>query len=131
MGPTNRTPVRGAARLAAILDALPDALLLVDASGAVVNANSAALTLFEGESAERLLGKAIAELLPGFGRTVATPGSGPAALPAGSGTIDPRDLRRRRRCAAPLSGWPRGAPTAACSRPRSPRPSSPRRTSPS
>lgn len=92
MGPTNRTPVRGAARLAAILDALPDALLLVDASGSVVNANSAALTLFEGESAERLLGKAIAELLPGIGRTVATPGSAPAALPAGSGTIDPRDL---------------------------------------
>ena len=92
MGPTNRTPVRGAARLAAILDALPDALLLVDASGSVVNANSAALTLFEGESAERLLGKAIAELLPGIGRAVATPGSAPAALPAGSGTIDPRDL---------------------------------------
>jgi PAS domain S-box-containing protein len=92
VGPTNRTPVRGAARLAAILDALPDALLLVDASGSVVNANSAALTLFEGESAERLLGKAIAELLPGIGRTVATPGSAPAALPAGSGTIDPRDL---------------------------------------
>ncbi|HWG25516.1 PAS domain-containing protein [Actinospica sp.] len=92
MGPTNRTPVRGAARLAAILDALPDALLLVDASGAVVNANTAALTLFEGESAERLLGKAIAELLPGFGRTVATPGAGPAALPAGSAPLDPRDL---------------------------------------
>lgn len=92
MGPTNRTPVRGAARLAAILDALPDALLLVDASGSVVNANAAALGLFEGESAERLLGKPITELLPGIGRTVATPGSAPAALPAGSGTIDPRDL---------------------------------------
>lgn len=93
MGPTNRTPVRGAARLAAILDALPDALLLVDASGSVVNANSAALTLFEGESAERLLGKPIAELLPGIGRAVATPGAGPAALPAGSAApMDPRDL---------------------------------------
>jgi PAS domain S-box-containing protein len=92
VGPTNRTPVRGAARLAAILDALPDALLLVDASGSVVNANSAALSLFEGESAERLLGKPIAELLPGIGRTVATPGAGPAALPAGSATLDPRDL---------------------------------------
>ena len=92
MGPTNRTPVRGAARLAAILDALPDALVLADGSGAIVNANSAALTLFEGESAERLLGKPITEILPGFGRAVATPGSGPAALPAGTSPIDPRDL---------------------------------------
>jgi PAS domain S-box-containing protein len=92
VGPTNRTPVRGAARLAAILDALPDALVLVDGSGAIVNANAAALTLFEGESAERLLGKPITEILPGIGRTVATPGSGPAALPAGTSGIDPRDL---------------------------------------
>lgn len=92
MGPTNRTPVRGAARLAAILDALPDALVLVDGSGSVVNANAAALVLFEGESAERLLGKPIAEILPGIGRTVATPGAGPAALPAGSAGLDPRDL---------------------------------------
>ena len=83
MGPTNRTPVRGAARLAAILDALPDALLLVDGSGAIVNANAAALNLFEGESAERLLGKQIALVLPGIGRTLATTGSAPAALPAG------------------------------------------------
>ena len=92
MGPTNRTPVRGAARLAAILDALPDALVLADGSGSIVNANAAALTLFEGESAERLLGKPITEILPGFGRTVATPGAGPAALPAGTTPIDPRDL---------------------------------------
>ncbi|MBR7831622.1 PAS domain-containing protein [Actinospica durhamensis] len=83
MGPTNRTPVRGAARLAAILDALPDALLLVDGSGAIVNANAAALNLFEGESAERLLGKQIALVLPGIGRTLATTGSAPAALTAG------------------------------------------------
>ena len=93
MGPTNRTPVRGAARLAAILDALPDALLLVDGSGAIVNANSAALALFEGESAQRLLGLAIVEVLPGLGRTLATPGPGPAALPAGtSAALDPRAL---------------------------------------
>ncbi|WP_034266643.1 PAS domain-containing protein [Actinospica robiniae] len=83
MGPTNRTPVRGAARLAAILDALPDALLLVDGSSAIVNANAAALNLFEGESAERLLGKQIVLVLPGIGRTLATPGSDPTALPAG------------------------------------------------
>ena len=83
MGPTNRTPVRGAARLAAILDALPDALLLVDGTGAIVNANAAALNLFEGESAERLLGKQISLVLPGIGRTLAPTGSAPAALPAG------------------------------------------------
>ena len=92
MGPTNRTPVRGAARLAAILDALPDALVLADGSGSIVNANASALTLFEGESAERLLGKPITEILPGFGRSVATPGAGPAALPAGSSGPDPRDV---------------------------------------
>ena len=93
VGPTNRTPVRGAARLAAILDALPDALLLVDDSAAIVNANAAALNLFEGESAERLLGVQLAQVLPGLGRTLATPGSAPAALPAGSSaSLDPRDL---------------------------------------
>jgi PAS domain S-box-containing protein len=81
----NRSPVRGAARLAAILDALPDALLLVDASSTVVNANAAALELFEGESAQRLLGKPLTTLLPSFGRSVATVGDSPRALPAGSG----------------------------------------------
>jgi len=59
----SRTSGRSASRLAAILDALPDALLLSDASGLVVNANAVALELFEGESAERLLGKPIALLL--------------------------------------------------------------------
>ena len=64
----SRTSGRSASRLAAILDALPDALLLSDASGLVVNANAVALELFEGESAERLLGKPIALLLPGLDR---------------------------------------------------------------
>ncbi len=81
----SRTSGRSASRLAAILDALPDALLLTDISGTVVNANAVALELFEGESAERLLGKPIAVLLPGLGRAVAT-GPGPAALPAGADT---------------------------------------------
>lgn len=40
-------PSRGAARLAAILDALPDALVLVNANGTVVNANTIALEAFE------------------------------------------------------------------------------------
>lgn len=82
----SRTSGRSASRLAAILDALPDALLLVDAAGVVVNANAVALDLFEGESAQRLLGRQVATLLPGLGRAVATAGPGPAALPAGSGT---------------------------------------------
>jgi PAS domain S-box-containing protein len=85
----SRTSGRSASRLAAILDALPDALLLVDAAGVVVNANAVALELFEGESAERLLGKQIGALLPGLGRAVATPGSAPAALPAGSSAPPP------------------------------------------
>ncbi|MFI8258346.1 PAS domain-containing protein, partial [Streptomyces filamentosus] len=33
-------PSRGAARLAAILDALPDGLVLVNCNGTVVNANT-------------------------------------------------------------------------------------------
>lgn len=82
----SRTSGRSVSRLAAILDALPDALLLADSAGTVVNANAVALELFEGESAERLLGKPVVLLLPGLGRGVATSGPGPAALPAGSGT---------------------------------------------
>lgn len=93
VGPTNRTPVRGAARLAAILDALPDALLLVDGSGAIVNANAAALSLFEGESAQRLLGLQVTDMLPGLGRGVATAGSAPAALTAGaSAAMNPQAM---------------------------------------
>ncbi|MBS2963253.1 PAS domain-containing protein [Actinocrinis puniceicyclus] len=80
----SRTSGRSASRLAAILDALPDALLLADTSGTVVNANAVALELFEGESAERLLGKPVVLLLPGLGRAMAHMGPGPAALPAGS-----------------------------------------------
>ncbi|MFJ6410864.1 PAS domain-containing protein, partial [Streptomyces hydrogenans] len=40
-------PSRGAARLAAILDALPDGLVLVNCNGTVVNANTIALGMFE------------------------------------------------------------------------------------
>jgi PAS domain S-box-containing protein len=88
----NRSPVRGAARLAAILDALPDALLLVDTSSTVVNANTAALELFEGESAQRLLGTPLSELLPSFGRSVAAFGPARAELTAGPPADDPGSL---------------------------------------
>ncbi|GAA2429548.1 hybrid sensor histidine kinase/response regulator [Streptomyces macrosporus] len=58
-------PSRGAARLAAILDALPDALLLVNCNGTVVNANSIALELFETPGTA-LVGRGLLDLLPDF-----------------------------------------------------------------
>ncbi|MBB1246045.1 PAS domain-containing protein, partial [Streptomyces durbertensis] len=58
-------PSRGAARLAAILDALPDALLLVNANGTVVNANSIALEVFETPGTA-LIGRGLLDLLPAF-----------------------------------------------------------------
>ena len=58
-------PSRGAARLAAILDALPDALLLVNANGTVVNANTIALETFETPGTA-LVGRGLLDLLPEF-----------------------------------------------------------------
>lgn len=58
-------PSRGAARLAAILDALPDALVLVNANGTVVNANAIALEAFEAPGTA-LVGRGLLDLLPGF-----------------------------------------------------------------
>ncbi|MFJ8566487.1 PAS domain-containing protein [Streptomyces sp. NPDC093514] len=58
-------PSRGAARLAAILDALPDALLLVNANGTVVNANSIALEVMESPGTG-LVGRGVLDLLPEF-----------------------------------------------------------------
>ncbi|OKK18174.1 chemotaxis protein CheY [Streptomyces sp. CB00455] len=58
-------PSRGAARLAAILDALPDALLLVNANGTVVNANSIALEVMESPGTG-LVGRGVLDLLPDF-----------------------------------------------------------------
>ncbi|MFF8946293.1 PAS domain-containing protein [Streptomyces sp. NPDC014864] len=58
-------PSRGAARLAAILDALPDALLLVNANGTVVNANTIALEAFETPGTA-LVGRGLLDLLPEF-----------------------------------------------------------------
>jgi PAS domain S-box-containing protein len=63
----SRRPVRNAERLAAILDALPDALLLVDHHGTVVNANVMALDSFESAGGP-LVGSPLLELLPGFDR---------------------------------------------------------------
>ncbi|MBV2356862.1 PAS domain-containing protein [Streptomyces sp. J2-1] len=58
-------PSRGAARLAAILDALPDALVLVNANGTVVNANTIALEAFESPGTA-LVGRGLLDLLPEF-----------------------------------------------------------------
>ncbi|MFC5719907.1 PAS domain-containing protein [Streptomyces gamaensis] len=58
-------PSRGAARLAAILDALPDALLLVNCNGTVVNANHIALETFEVPGTA-LVGRGLLSLLPDF-----------------------------------------------------------------
>ncbi|MFF3979200.1 PAS domain-containing protein [Streptomyces sp. NPDC001828] len=58
-------PSRGAARLAAILDALPDGLLLVNCNGTVVNANTVALEMLEAPGTG-LVGRGVLDLLPTF-----------------------------------------------------------------
>ncbi|NKY15349.1 PAS domain-containing protein, partial [Streptomyces somaliensis] len=58
-------PSRGAARLAAILDALPDGLVLVNTNGTVVNANTIALEMFETPGTA-LVGRGLLDLLPSF-----------------------------------------------------------------
>ncbi|MCX4511875.1 PAS domain-containing protein [Streptomyces sp. NBC_01619] len=58
-------PSRGAARLAAILDALPDGLVLVNCNGTVVNANTISLEMFETPGTA-LVGRGLLDLLPSF-----------------------------------------------------------------
>ena len=58
-------PTRGTARLAAILDALPDALLLVNSNGTVVDANAAALRSLQAPGTS-LVGRGVLDLLPEF-----------------------------------------------------------------
>ncbi|MFI6848425.1 PAS domain-containing protein [Kitasatospora sp. NPDC050467] len=58
-------PIRGAARLAAILDALPDALLLVNSNGTVVDANNAAVQALQAPGTS-LVGMGVLDLLPEF-----------------------------------------------------------------
>ncbi|WP_035847429.1 hybrid sensor histidine kinase/response regulator [Kitasatospora azatica] len=58
-------PIRGAARLAAILDALPDALLLVNSNGTVVDANHAAVRAMQTPGTS-LVGMGVLDLLPDF-----------------------------------------------------------------
>ena len=58
-------PTRGTARLAAILDALPDALLLVNSNGTVVDANAAAVRALQAPGSS-LVGMGVLDLLPEF-----------------------------------------------------------------
>ncbi|MGW4383630.1 PAS domain-containing protein [Kitasatospora sp. NPDC004531] len=58
-------PTRGAARLAAILDALPDPLLLVNSNGTVVDANKAAVESLQAPGTS-LVGRGVLDLLPEF-----------------------------------------------------------------
>jgi PAS domain S-box-containing protein len=64
--------------LAAILDHLPDALLLIDPDGAVVNANARAIEAFGAGGAAALVGRTLAELLPGLSPDA---GGSPSAWP--------------------------------------------------
>jgi PAS domain S-box-containing protein len=78
-------PTRSAARLAAILDHLPDALLLVDGTGTVVNANARALDAFQTQDAD-LIGTPFLDLMPEFGQGTSTrsaQGSGRRRKPNG------------------------------------------------
>ncbi|MEV7569263.1 PAS domain-containing protein [Streptomyces tanashiensis] len=55
---------RDTVRLTAVLDALPDGLVLVNGNGTVVNANSVALDMFETPGTA-LVGRGLLDLLPG------------------------------------------------------------------
>ncbi|MFI9580878.1 PAS domain-containing protein [Streptomyces sp. NPDC052236] len=88
-------PSRGAARLAAILDALPDGLVLVNCNGTVVNANAIALELFETPGTA-LVGRGLLDLLPTFDSRL-IPGSmrRPEAADAQGRTKPARMIARR------------------------------------
>ncbi|MFE5793557.1 PAS domain-containing protein [Streptomyces sp. NPDC056503] len=78
-------PSRGAARLAAILDALPDGLVLVNCNGTVVNANTIALGMFETPGTA-LVGRGLLDLLPTFDSRL---------IPGSMRRPDPSDERGR------------------------------------
>ena len=107
-------PSRGAARLAAILDALPDALVLVNANGTVVNANTIALEAFETPGTA-LVGRGLLDLLPEFDSRL-IPGSmrrpdhidprGRTAWPATEAPSSALEKRSRSWSSAIASWWP-------------------------
>ncbi|MFI0913284.1 PAS domain-containing protein [Streptomyces abikoensis] len=88
-------PSRGAARLAAILDALPDALLLVNCNGTVVNANHIALETFQVPGTG-LVGRGLLDLLPEFdSRRIPGGLRAPRNEPDGGRTRPTRMIARR------------------------------------
>nr|WP_234899745.1 PAS domain-containing protein [Streptomyces filamentosus] len=76
---------RGVARLAAVLDALPDGLVLVNCNGTVVNANTIALGMFETPGTA-LVGRGLLDLLPTFDSRL---------IPGSMRRPDPADERGR------------------------------------
>ena len=91
-------PSRNTALLATILDHLPDALLLIDPAGAVVNANARALEVFKAPGASKpLIGRVVVDVLPGFGPTPERPAKSRHAAP-------PSGPTRQRMTARALDG---------------------------
>ncbi|PBC78808.1 PAS domain S-box-containing protein [Streptomyces sp. TLI_235] len=87
-------PTRGAARLAAILDALPDALLLVNSNGTVVDANKAAVESLQAPGTS-LVGRGLLDLLPEFDPS-RIPGSMRPATAESEGLDKPVRMTARR-----------------------------------
>ncbi|WP_431679485.1 PAS domain-containing protein [Kitasatospora sp. KL5] len=87
-------PIRGAARLAAILDALPDALLLVNSNGTVVDANKAAVESLQAPGTS-LVGRGLLDLLPEFDPS-RIPGSMRPATTEAEGLDKPVRMTARR-----------------------------------
>ncbi|MEU6872060.1 PAS domain-containing protein [Streptomyces sp. NPDC046751] len=91
----NSSPFRGAGRLAAPCDALPDGLVLVNSNGTIVNANTMALAMFEVPGTA-LVGRGLFDLLPGFDPRL-LPGSIPRPDgDAGPGRTAPERMVARR-----------------------------------
>jgi len=90
----SRQQVTDATRLATILDALPDALLLVNGLGVVVNGNTMAHEVFETPRAP-LIGQSALDLLPGFDRGQ-IPGAARRATDPSGRRVKPARLVARR-----------------------------------
>ncbi|MFD0638771.1 PAS domain-containing protein [Catenulispora yoronensis] len=112
--------------MAAILDSLPEALLLIDAGGRVVNANAVAVGWFEAPG-NPLVGRSVTDLLSGFGTALARvaggadAGAGVWTEPGDGGAAPPAVPRRP----ASRPAWSPSSPTAPASRPRWSAPSCP------
>ena len=91
-------PSRNTALLATILDHLPDALLLIDPAGLVVNANARALEVLKAPGAAKpLIGRLVVDVLPNFGPTPERPAKSRHAAP-------PNERDRQRMTARALDG---------------------------